>query len=192
MCCLLLGACLLGRCCYTDGYFCGCQGWYASPCGYYGASGWAYPWDGGYYPNYWTPLYASGGHNYPSPSTAVAQQAPSGGQSSVEDEIRTLRERLSRLEAVKADTAAAPAAARVVVKLPPDARFFIDDRPWSLDTATHSFQTPQLKRGQTYEYTLRTELTRGGRTTTERKRVQVRAGEETVVEFRDAVQLASQ
>ena len=78
---------------------------------------------------------------------------------------------------------AQPASARVVVNLPPDARFFIGDRAWSLDAATHAFKTPPLSPNFRHEYTLRAEVTRNGRTVSQSKLVTVLAGKETVVEF---------
>ena len=74
-------------------------------------------------------------------------------------------------------------AARVVVRLPADARLFVDDDPCTLTSAERSFDTPDLQPGVTYRYTIRAEVTRAGRPVTEIKRVTVRAGQETVVEF---------
>jgi uncharacterized protein (TIGR03000 family) len=82
--------------------------------------------------------------------------------------------------------AANPEPARVVVNLPEGAQFYIGDKAWSLDSATHSFETPKLQPGQTYEYTLKAQVTRDGRTVTQSQRVSVFAGKETVVTFDDA------
>ena len=72
-----------------------------------------------------------------------------------------------------------------MVKLPEDARLFVDDKACPLTSATRTFDTPSLKPGQVYYYTVRAEVTRAGRPITESKRVTLRAGEETVVEFID-------
>jgi uncharacterized protein (TIGR03000 family) len=78
---------------------------------------------------------------------------------------------------------AAHATARVVVKLPEDARLFVDNDPCPLTSAERSFDTPELQPGVTYHYTIRAELTREGQVVKQSKRVTVRAGQETVVEF---------
>jgi len=83
----------------------------------------------------------------------------------------------------KADDQAAPVTAHLVVKLPEDARLFVDDTPCTLSSSTRAFDTPELKPGQKYFYTLRAEVTRDGRKVTESKRVTFGAGEEAVVEF---------
>jgi len=85
----------------------------------------------------------------------------------------------------KPDEVSAPAPAHLVVKLPEQARLFIDDTACPLTSATRSFDTPDLQPGQVYSYTLRAELTVAGRPVSESKRVTFRAGEETVVEFTD-------
>jgi uncharacterized protein (TIGR03000 family) len=73
--------------------------------------------------------------------------------------------------------------ARVVVKLPADARLFVENDPCPLTSAERSFDTPELQPGVTYSYTIRAEVTRDGQVVKESKRVTVRAGQETVVEF---------
>lgn len=109
-------------------------------------------------------------------------------EKALEEQIRELKERLRKLESgkpKKPDEVSAPAPAHVVVKLPKDARLFVDDTACPLTSATRSFDTPELSPGQAYYYTLKAEVTRDGRAVTESKRVVVRAGEETVVEFGD-------
>jgi uncharacterized protein (TIGR03000 family) len=85
----------------------------------------------------------------------------------------------------KPEETAAPAPAHVVVKLPENARLFVDDQPCPLTSATRAFDTPTLEPGRVYYYTLRAEVTRDGRPVTDSKRVTLRAGEESVVEFGD-------
>jgi uncharacterized protein (TIGR03000 family) len=81
------------------------------------------------------------------------------------------------------DREKAAATARVVVKVPEGARLFVDNEPCPLTSAERSFDTPELRPGVTYHYTLRAEVTRDGRTLKESKRVTVTAGRETKVEF---------
>ena len=106
----------------------------------------------------------------------------------MEAELRKLREEIRKLKEGKPrkpdDTdAAEPAPAHVVVKLPETARLFIDNTVCPLTSATRTFDTPSLKPGQVYAYTMRAEFTKAGRPVSESKRVIVRAGEETMVEF---------
>jgi uncharacterized protein (TIGR03000 family) len=108
----------------------------------------------------------------------------------LEDEVRALKEQIKKLSPPKPgggkpEETSEPAPAHVVVKLPEDARLFVDDKDCPLTSATRSFDTPLLKPGQIYYYTVRAEVTRAGRPITESKRVTLRAGEESVVEFID-------
>jgi uncharacterized protein (TIGR03000 family) len=75
------------------------------------------------------------------------------------------------------------APAKVVVQLPSDAKLYADGQPVHFDPAGKSFTTPNLVRGETYEYTLKAETVQGGRTLFESKTVRVRAGETTQVAF---------
>jgi uncharacterized protein (TIGR03000 family) len=143
-----------------------------------------------YYPYYvYYPWYAYYGWpvlTYPTPARA-AQPGPSARERALEAQIQELREQIRRMQGGKPPPkeTAAPAPARVVVQLPADARLFVDDDPCPLTSAKRSFNTPDLRPGVTYHYTIRAEVTRDGRAVTESKRVTVRAGEETVVEFGD-------
>jgi uncharacterized protein (TIGR03000 family) len=118
----------------------------------------------------------------------------------LEEEVKALRtqnrelmDRMQRMgggkpgggKPVKPEETAAPAPAHVVIKLPQDARLFVDDQPCPLTSATRAFDTPALEPGRVYYYTLRAEVTRDGRPVTDSKRVTLRAGEESVVEFGD-------
>jgi uncharacterized protein (TIGR03000 family) len=91
----------------------------------------------------------------------------------------------------KPEETSTSAPAHVVVKLPDEARLFVDDQPCPLTTATRSFDTPTLEPGRVYYYTIRAEVTRAGKPVTESKRVTLRAGTESVVEFGDMTQLVT-
>ena len=116
---------------------------------------------------------------------------------SLQDQNRQLQERLRKLEGGKPNggeennergkrnEATAPAPAHIVVKLPEDARLWVDDTACPLTSSTRTFDTPELKPGQVYYYNLRAEVTRGGRPVSETKRATLRAGQETVIEFGD-------
>lgn len=76
-------------------------------------------------------------------------------------------------------------SARITVKLPSDARLYVDETLCPMTTDTRSFTTPELQAGQKYYYTLKAEVVRGGETRTARKRVIVEAGKDVAVEFTD-------
>lgn len=74
-------------------------------------------------------------------------------------------------------------SARLTVKLPADARLYVDGTLCPLTTETRSFTTPELNAGQKYYYTLKAEVVREGVMRTARKRVIVEAGKDVAVEF---------
>ncbi len=76
-------------------------------------------------------------------------------------------------------------AARVTVKLPADARLYVDGVACTLTSASRSFNTPDLNAGQRYYYTLKAEVTRNGETVAKSQRVLVEAGKDVTVEFKD-------
>ena len=83
-------------------------------------------------------------------------------------------------------------AARLTVKLPADARLYVDGVLCPLTSTIRSFDTPELDAGQSYYYTLKAEVVREGETRTAKKRVVVEAGKQITVEFKDlTVQTAS-
>jgi uncharacterized protein (TIGR03000 family) len=85
----------------------------------------------------------------------------------------------------------APAPAHVTVRVPENARLFVDDVVAPGTSATHTFDTPKLEPGRTYYYTLRAETTRDGRSRSARRRVEVQAGERVEVDFRDLPTVAT-
>jgi len=77
-------------------------------------------------------------------------------------------------------------AARVTVRLPADARLFIDGELCPLTSATRSFNTPALQPGREYTYNLRMEVTRNGVRRAQSQRVTFSAGRQVTVDFREA------
>jgi uncharacterized protein (TIGR03000 family) len=75
--------------------------------------------------------------------------------------------------------------ARVTVKLPTDARLYVDDVLCPLTSSTRSFNTPELDAGRKYYYTLKAEVVRDGETRAATQRVLVEAGKQVTVEFKD-------
>jgi len=81
--------------------------------------------------------------------------------------------------------------ARVTFALPADAKLFVENVPIPTGK-TRTFETPALEAGRHYTYTMRAEVLRDGRTMSQEKRVDVEAGQQVTVEFKElpAVQAA--
>jgi uncharacterized protein (TIGR03000 family) len=75
--------------------------------------------------------------------------------------------------------------ARVTVRLPADARLFVDDVLCPLTSGERTFTTPPLRTGRVYFYTLKAEVVRDGQTRSTSRRIDVEAGKELTVEFKD-------
>jgi uncharacterized protein (TIGR03000 family) len=73
------------------------------------------------------------------------------------------------------------APARIVVSMPADARFTIDDYTTPARSATHVIVSPPLGEDQTRTYALKAEVFRDGRAQTIEQRVTVRGGEQKQV-----------
>jgi uncharacterized protein (TIGR03000 family) len=77
------------------------------------------------------------------------------------------------------------AAARLSVHLPAAARLFLGDAECPLTSGTRSFDTAPLEPGRDYSYLLRAEIVVGRTLLVVTKRVTVRAGRLTCVDWRD-------
>jgi uncharacterized protein (TIGR03000 family) len=75
--------------------------------------------------------------------------------------------------------------ARVTVKLPADARLYVDDVLCPLTSDTRSFNTPELPAGKSYFYDLKAEVVRDGKKRVATQHVLVEAGKLVTVEFKD-------
>jgi uncharacterized protein (TIGR03000 family) len=73
--------------------------------------------------------------------------------------------------------------ASLSVKLPADARLYVDGVLCPLDSSERNFETPPLEKGKQFTYTLKAEVVRDGKTLSETKRVPVEAGQQVSVEF---------
>lgn len=78
-----------------------------------------------------------------------------------------------------------PAPAKLTIKLPAEAKLFVDGVEAPLTSAERTFNTPTLEPGKDYVYTLKAEVAREGRTLSETKRVNFQAGKEVTVEFKN-------
>jgi uncharacterized protein (TIGR03000 family) len=83
--------------------------------------------------------------------------------------------------AVVRQAVAAAEPALLVVRLPANARLFIDGEPTRAPGDTRRFISPPLPPGRSYHYVLRAEVVRNGRTYSERREVTVRPGAESEV-----------
>jgi uncharacterized protein (TIGR03000 family) len=82
-------------------------------------------------------------------------------------------------------TTFAPDQARVIVHLPADAKLFANGQPTNLASAERQFFTPSLATGHDYQYTMKVEYIRDGKTITDSQVVKVRAGTVASVDFVD-------
>ena len=85
--------------------------------------------------------------------------------------------------------------ARVVVRVPADAKVYLQDQPMSLSGRVRRFVSPALRPGAEYNYTVRVEIERDGKTLSKTTDARVRAGQrvEVAVSFdnEDPTQLVS-
>jgi len=77
----------------------------------------------------------------------------------------------------------APAPAQVTVRLPANAKLYVDDTACPLTSDTRSFDTPKLQPGQKYYYDVRAEFVSSGSTVSQTQRVVLEAGQQVSVSF---------
>jgi uncharacterized protein (TIGR03000 family) len=75
----------------------------------------------------------------------------------------------------------APAPATLIVSLPADAKLIIDETATASTSEQRTFVSPILTPGMDYNYTLKAEVVRNGKTVKVEEKVVVHAGEETRV-----------
>ena len=73
--------------------------------------------------------------------------------------------------------------AQITVKVPQDARLWVDNVECPLTSAVRTFNTPPLDRGRSYFYTMRVQLNRNGETASDSQRVMIAAGSRVEVDF---------
>jgi uncharacterized protein (TIGR03000 family) len=74
---------------------------------------------------------------------------------------------------------------RVTVRLPADARLYVNGVLCPLTSAERSFETPPLRPGRRYSYTLKAVVSRGGEDLDRTHRIDVRAGAAVEADLRD-------
>jgi uncharacterized protein (TIGR03000 family) len=82
-------------------------------------------------------------------------------------------------------------AARVTVRLPADARLWIDDFQFQQTGPVRVLNTPELQPGQKYHYVLKAQWTENGQPVTQERTANVQAGGETTVDFAQAAPKAA-
>ena len=82
--------------------------------------------------------------------------------------------------------------AKIIVDLPPDAKLFIDDRPVNVTSQHPIFATPSLEAGKRDYYEVRVEVVRDGKTLSDTKRIEFRAGDEMRESFASLVPAATE
>jgi uncharacterized protein (TIGR03000 family) len=182
------GCCGYSSCC---GYSYGCCG-YSSCCGYsYGCCGWTYP-AGGYWSCHGCCGYIAA---YPSccgtisyPSCCGTISYPGCGCTGViygTGVIHGCGVSQAPATPVVSATAVASAAeakpATLIVNLPAEAKLTVGGMLTKATSERRVFVSPELAPGKTYQYTLKAELVRNGKSVSWEKTVSVEAGKEVSI-----------
>ena len=85
----------------------------------------------------------------------------------------------------------AKAVAHVTIVTPPDAKLIVDGAAYPNGLSERTLETPELQAGQRYSYTMRAEVVREGRVHRQEQHVEVEAGKDVTVEFKDLPVLQS-
>ena len=78
---------------------------------------------------------------------------------------------------------ASPNAATVVVTLPADAKLTIDGAATTSTSSERTFETPELKTGKTYAYTLEATFQKDGKAVVVSKKITIEAGKTSTVDL---------
>jgi uncharacterized protein (TIGR03000 family) len=97
--------------------------------------------------------------------------------------VSALQKSLEELRKQIRAASGSAAPARIVIRLPEDARLYVDNVFCPLTSDTRSFDTPAIPPGQKYYYTLTAQFVRDGRVVQESQRAYFEASEEVRVEF---------
>jgi uncharacterized protein (TIGR03000 family) len=90
-------------------------------------------------------------------------------------------EKLKTTPKTKQEETMAPAPATIVVELPADAKLLIENEATTSTGSSRVFQSPDLKPGKEYHYTIKAEAVRDGKPVKVEQVVTVKAGEITPV-----------
>jgi uncharacterized protein (TIGR03000 family) len=75
--------------------------------------------------------------------------------------------------------------AKVTVRVPQDAKVYVDGVLCPIESGKSTFETPKLQAGRQYFYTIKAQMLRDGQNVSESRRVIVQAGKSTSVEFKE-------
>jgi uncharacterized protein (TIGR03000 family) len=178
--------------CYASCHGCcgGCYGWWPGAIHYAGCGGGYYSCYGGGGPGLWDGIgYAGFGAygNYGNYGTVPYYGAPVYGSPAFEyrpaetrpNEVKPTEPKpleVKPLE-VKPKLSSAPAKASVVVRVPADAKIYIDGNLMHSTATERVFTSPSIEAGEPYYYMLRVVAQRNGKEIEDVRRVAVRAGE---------------
>jgi uncharacterized protein (TIGR03000 family) len=157
-----------GGCC--GGYYSGCWGCCGGCCGYYSS---CYGCCGGCCGGYYSSCYGCCGGCWGGSYYYAAPANPVGPPPSVNPPKGSGSDGIS-------------SQATVTVRLPDNAKLFVDGQAIALNSSSRTFVTPQLERGKEYYYTIKAEWNRDGKTVSDTKRVVVQSGKTSSVEFADS------
>jgi uncharacterized protein (TIGR03000 family) len=73
----------------------------------------------------------------------------------------------------------------VIVKAPRDAKMYVDGVYVPMKSSKRAFNTPKIKKGRKYYYTVKLVVTRNGKKVVQKRKIYVKAGKKTYVKFGD-------
>jgi uncharacterized protein (TIGR03000 family) len=175
--------------CY--GCYGGCHGCYSSCYGCYGSCYGCYGCHGCY------GCYGAAVYYMPATVVVGREVIPGPGKGSTDAaqrEIQMLKEQLEKAqkelqkykgkdEQTSSVSQKQAAPAKVTVRLPADAKLFVDNIACPLTSGTRQFQTPNLTPNKKFFYDLRVEVVRDGQTVSQTQRVVVEAGQDVTATF---------
>jgi uncharacterized protein (TIGR03000 family) len=180
-CCGCCGGCYGGGCygggCYGGGYGGGCMGYGGGCMGYGGGyGGGCMGYGGGCYGG---GCYG-GGYGGGCYGGGYGGGMMMGGGMIMQGTVQPAGEKAPKPKE-KRDESLAPAPAVILVSLPTDAKLLIDNEATSSTGTSRVFQSPTLNPGKEYQYTLKAEVVRDGKSVKAEQVVTVKAGQTTPV-----------
>ncbi len=168
--------CYCGCACACNCCGCGCVNWYVPPysadCCCHTISNRCFQDCGGVYI---ADVWGHGCHGVSACGYSLGAPAPAGSSAPQQRQMPKVPE--PQLEPTS--------SAQVVIKASAEVRVLVNGQLTRRSGALTTFRTPQLTVGQTYSYEFQAQVVRDGRTVSRTRKVQVRAGAQTVVDFSD-------